>query len=367
MPNTFILPKVVANESLMHLRSNCVAGSLVYRDYEKEFAGQKKGDTVTIRKPAAFDAKDFEGEIVLQNADEKSLDLVLEKHIDISVPVTSKEMTLELEDFSKQIVVPAMVALGEKLDQYILSKYVQVPTFVWGAGHVPGALADLTAVDRALNVQKVPQSRRNSIVNPFQKEGLFGIEAVARADARGDEGTALREASMGRIMGIDWYMDQNVQTHVSGTQGAITVGSTASAKAETLNLTLSGGATLKCGDIISIAGVPGTFAVAANLSASGQVGIFPALPKAVAAGAAVTLTLVGEYACGLSFVPNAFALVMAPLEAPAGANSGSISFEGMSVRVVYGYDIKTKTNIISFDTLVGCKCIDPRLATRLVS
>lgn len=368
MPNNFILPKVVAQESLMLLRSNCVAGGLVYRDYSKEFEGQKKGDTVTIRKPANFEAQEFAGSIVLQNADEDSIPLVLEKHLDVSVPVTSKELTLDLEDFSKQIVDPAMKALGEKLDKYILSCYAQVPSFSGTPGRAPSTLSDLAAIDRVLNEQRVPMGQRYSIVSPFQKEGMFSIDAVTRADARGDEGTALREASMGRIMAMDFFMGQNVHQHVSGKRGTMTLTSAAGEKAEAIVLTLGGGATLKKGDIISIAGVAGLYTVTADLNASGQVGIFPKLPAGAPSGTAVTLELEGTYTCGLSFVPNAFALVMAPLALPAGADKAAMmNFEGMSVRVVYGYDMDKKTNIISFDSLVGCRCIDPRLATRIVS
>ena len=59
MANTLITPQVVANEALIALQGNLVMADLVHRDYSDEF--QKVGDTVTIRKPAKFVAKNFFG------------------------------------------------------------------------------------------------------------------------------------------------------------------------------------------------------------------------------------------------------------------------------------------------------------------
>ena len=58
MPNTIITPEIVAREALMVLRNNAVMANLVHRDYESEFVSAV-GDTITVRKPAAFTAKEF--------------------------------------------------------------------------------------------------------------------------------------------------------------------------------------------------------------------------------------------------------------------------------------------------------------------
>lgn len=59
MANTFLTPSVVAREALMVLENNLVMANLVHRDYSDEFV--QVGDTVTIRKPAKFTAKNFAG------------------------------------------------------------------------------------------------------------------------------------------------------------------------------------------------------------------------------------------------------------------------------------------------------------------
>lgn len=57
-----------------------------------------------------------------------------------------------------------------------------------------------------------------------------------------------------------------------------------------------------------------------------------------------------------------------PLELPRGNNNAAyVSMQGMGIRVVYGYDMDTKTDIISFDLLAGAKVIDPRLGVRFMA
>ena len=59
MPNTFLTPKIIAQEALMVLENQLTMANLVHRDYSKEFV--KVGDSITIRKPARFSAKNFTG------------------------------------------------------------------------------------------------------------------------------------------------------------------------------------------------------------------------------------------------------------------------------------------------------------------
>ena len=55
MPNTFITPSIVAQEALMILSNELVVANTVYRGYESEYTNAKVGDTIKIRRPAAFD------------------------------------------------------------------------------------------------------------------------------------------------------------------------------------------------------------------------------------------------------------------------------------------------------------------------
>jgi hypothetical protein len=64
----------------------------------------------------------------------------------------------------------------------------------------------------------------------FNRSAL-GAEIVVESDKRGDQGTALREASVGRIYGFDSFMDQNVG-HVKVAEAETSVGVTDGAESE---------------------------------------------------------------------------------------------------------------------------------------
>ena len=375
MANTLLTPDIIAREALMILQNNTVMGGLVYRDYEGEFGPSRVGDTISIRKPAAFTAKEFTSTIDVQDAKEQSVALTLEKHFDVSTSVTSKEWTLDLDNFSTRIIAPAMVAINDAVDSYLCSLYQQFNQTSGTAGTMPSALSSLAALDQAMNEAKIPVANRKVVVNPATKAAMFSLDAVARADARGDEGTALREASMGRIMGMDWYMDQNIKSHTAGTASAATtlaVNGAVSAGATTLAADGgTGSQTLKVGDVFTVAGASGSYTVTANATATAgafaSVAFMPAAPTGGFADDAV-ITVKASHVANLAFVKEAIALAAVPLEIPQGAaNAAYVSMGGLGIRVVYGYDVSTKTDTISFDLLCGAKVIDPRLGVRFLA
>lgn len=70
---------------------------------------------------------------------------------------------------------------------------------------------------------------------------------------------------------------------------------------------------------------------------------------------------------GAVFHPFAFAFVTRPLTVPKGVECYTTSYNGISLRVTRGYDIKTKEDIISMDVLYGYKTLEKNLATKVVA
>lgn len=370
MSGNFILPSVIARESLSILSNNLIIGNLVFKGDATNFLGAKAGDTITIRRPATFDVNEFTSTIVSQDVNESSVPLTLEKHLDISVGLTTRQMTLSLNDFSEQVVAPAMVNMAEAIDSYIYGKYNEINN-AEGDG-VLSTVGDLAGVDRKLMEQKVPMTGRVGFVGPLTKQRFLSIEGLNRLDARGEEGrAALRDASMGRVMGIDWYGAQGVKTHAVGTPGGTPTGTALAGgpTATTSTVAVAAGGnvgTYKKGDIVTFANHATQYVVTAdvtlNASGVGSIVVSPALTTAVS-GAAITLraasfgNIVGN--------PRGLSFVSVPLEQPLEAmGAASMSYNGINIRVVYGYDISTKKNTISFDCLIGAKVTDPRMLVR---
>ena len=205
MPNTFLTPEVIAREALMVLRNNAVMANLVHRDYSNEFVAGV-GDTITIRKPAKFAAKEFAGEIEIQNAEEGGVPVKMDKHLDVSFSVTSAQLTMDIEDFSRQLLGPAMQAFQDKIDSYLLGLQSEVTNRV---PHTDSAQNDIVDARKFLTKAAAPLTDRRYVYGSDTEAELLKTDLFTNADKVGDEGTALREASLGRKFGMDFYVDQN--------------------------------------------------------------------------------------------------------------------------------------------------------------
>lgn len=288
MPNQILTTALIAREAMKVLRNNAVMSRLVYRDYSNEFVAGV-GDTVTIRKPATFSAKEFSGTIEVQDAAEGKVDVKLDTLLDVSFAVTSKELTMSIQDFSAQFLVPAMQAFSDKIDSKLIALEKDMTNRY---DHTDGIIspADVIAVRKFLTANAAPLTDRNFVYGADAEADLLQSNLFTSAGSTGDGGTALREASLGRKFGLDFYCDQNI--------------------------------------------------------------------KKVEGGSA--------YTPAIAFHKNAMALVTRPLALPKGAaNASVVDYDGFGLRVVYGYDIKTKTDTISIDMLCGVKLLEDKLAAVL--
>lgn len=370
MANVLLTPSVIAKEALMVLRNNMVFANLVHRDYSSEFSA-KVGDTVTIRKPATFVANEFveANGITVQDAKEGSVPVKLDKHLDVSFGITSKERTLSLEDFSEQILTPAMLPFAQKIDEYLAGLYVDVPYVVGTAGTTPAAAADIANCGKVLNINKAPMSNRHCVIDPEAQAKLIVLDSFMEVDKAGTS-EALRNANLGRLLGFDTYMDQNIKSHTKGTlagdtvliKGAVAAGATA-AVIDGTNLA----GTLKVGDVFKVADAAGTYTITKAAEAEDAEIAIEFYPASAGFADNKAVTITANHTANLAFHKNAFALVTRPLEAPSGAaNTQIVSYDGLTLRVVQDYDIKYKKDIISIDLLCGVKTLTPELACRLL-
>jgi len=383
MANTWLEPDIVAQEALVLLQSNLVATRLFSRRYESDLnSAAKVGDTVRVRRRGQGAVQEFvQGtQPTISDISESSLSLTLEKHFDATVRITDRERTLSIVDFSQQVLAPFVVEMGERIDSYALTKIRELPTpHKDTAGGLPNSIAEMALVDKALNDLKIPLSPRYQIASTEYKATLLGVDSFTEVDKSGAS-SALRQAQIGEIMGINTFMSQNVVTSTH-TAGFITLGGTPPVTAEGVlgatSLTLTTGAgdnvEINAGDLIDVAGYGYVRAAAdANVGASttGTLTISEPLRAAVTAGAAITIFGdSGTYQShGAAFHPDAFAFISAPLDLPIGAEASYIQdpATGLSIRAVFDYDRDQKSDVLSLDILVGAAMVDGRLGVQVV-
>jgi hypothetical protein len=410
MPNTFLSPSVIAREALVLLQSNLVTQRLFSRRYEAELnPGAKVGDTIQIRRRGRGVVAEYDGSTAptINDIVETSIPIKLEKHFDATIRITDRERTLSLVDFSEQVLAPRMVEMGEKIDQYGLTKLFQLPYAAGPAEFgittasvpVPTTIADWASCDKTLNDLKVPLNPRVGIISTLQKATILSQDAFVGVDKSGDD-SALRAARVGPVMNFDLYMGQNVNT-TTFTSGTLTgasvnqVGGLAAGATSIPYDTGSGGAsgTLKVGDIVRIffagstgehqdcvvRGPNGSDVVNAQAcSSSGSTGSFAGtfsiwepLRQSVANDATITVYRgngLTRQNHGALFHPDAFAFVAVPLDLPVGTPASYVSdpASNLSMRAVFTYDRQFKGDILSLDCLVGAAMVDGRLGAQIV-
>jgi len=360
MGNTILTPDIIAKEALMQLESNLVMAGLVHRDYSKEFVNV--GDTITIKKPAKFTAKNFLGQVEEQELSEGKTTVKMDRYRDITVPITSKEMTLDISDFSEQVVKPAMSAIAEAVDEDILAVGIQNAGNKVEISKTP-EIKDLANIGKAFDKKKAPRDNMRNLV--LGVDALYKYNTLTEFTDLSQSGSseALRDATIGKAFTINTYMSQNVPASVAETVGTVTALKVTGTKGEkqftASNVTPTTGK-LSVGDKIIVNGYIYTvseLATASSGSATVKVDekIVETISEAVDA-----MPVIKEHSLG--FHRNGLALVTRALELPAGASKAAIaSANGLAVRVVYGYDQDTKTDKISFDIIYGVKDLNDDL------
>jgi hypothetical protein len=374
MSNNLLTPQIIARKALERLEANKVMSGLVYTDYSREF--NKVGDTINIRKPATFVAENFTTDVVVQNVVESGVPIVLDQHLDVTVEVTSTELTLDIEDFSAQIIDGAVLAITERVDYELCKAGIGFYSYSGTSGTAPSALSDVTAAMLLMNQQKAPMSNRYIVFDPIAQAKMLELDVLVEVDKSGSS-EGLRNASMGRVMGFDTYMDQNVYIHVAGGYTVLAdVKAAGTVGASTMVLTSTAGtATTKVlkGDLFSVvkSGVTYQFVATADTASAVAgvvtVSVYPALPVTFSANDVTFADVTaGGHTVNIAANKNALALVSRQLSAPLG---GAASYyiaslpNGLSIRVTMGYDMTHKINTVSFDMLIGTKCINPALGT----
>ena len=367
MPNNFLEVKNIARQTLPRLVNNLVFPNLVHRDFSNEFV-PGLGTKIQVKKPVKLIAEEFNESqgVKPQGIDEESVEVKLDKLATVDVEFSAIQRATNVDDLNRLFLEPAAVALAEKINNDGLDLYKFIPTAVGKAGTTPTELTDLANVRKQLNKQLVPVAGRVGVWDTEADAAFSTVPAIVNAEKSGST-SALREGSIGRVMGLDNYMSQAVRKHTAGTlkatSGNITV-KTQVVKSNEVVLTGTGlTGTLVKGDIITIVGKQ--YAVTEDTSASGtdiRVNVAPE----ITANAGVQVEVLKSHTANLAFNPMAFAYVTRPLQAPAGVESYVTSYNGISLRVVRGYDMTKKKEMLSMDVLYGYTAIYPELATRVL-
>jgi len=388
---TAVIPKILAM-GLMALREQAIMPQLVNRAYSTD-AG-KKGSTIDVPQASAVTAVAVAPAATPQATGDQtptSVSIALSQWYEAAFEMTDKDLQEAEDGFLPMQASQAIRALANNVDSYILGFHTGVYGWVneadtWSAGArtfvapiVPfvSTTATITTARTILNKQLAPLNDRRVVLNPDSEGNALSLPAFQYAAYAGNTGV-IGEGQIGRKLGFDFAMDQNVPSHTSGTitTGLIAKAATAVALGVQSILVTTAGSSGACalviGDIVQFAGHTQTYVVTAACTqaaaaSDATLAFAPGLKKALVGSEAITVA--GSHAVNLAFHRDAFAFASRPLEGVDGLGSLITSavdpISGLALRLEVSREHKRTR--WSYDILYGAQLIRPELACRIAS
>jgi hypothetical protein len=401
--NTLLTSQEITFEALRVLENNLTVAKHVNREYDDSFAqtGAKIGATLNVRKPPKYLVKTGAA-LQLQDAIETQVPITMAYQDHVDFTFSTADLTLSIDNFSKRFVLPAIAALANKIDQRVAQLYSQFYNYVGTPGTTPNLLLTYLLANTALDNEATPNDglrtiHITSLMNTYIVDALKGLMQQASAIAAQYE-----KGLMGKAIGLDWFMDQNMATHTIGAQGGTPLVNGANQTGSALNLkgwTAAAATRVKAGDIFQLGSVFGvnpqsfdstgilrnivaTADAASDGSGNMTVQISPSIIPAgspfqtvsalAADGAAVTMFGAANTASpqGLAFHRDAIALVSADLELPNGVDMRARVASkkvGLSMRLLRIYDKDTDNIVTRVDVLYGVAVLRPEYGVRIAA
>lgn len=401
MSNQLLTISMITREALRVLENNLTFTKQINRNYDDQFGkeGAKIGNTLNIRLPARYVGRS--GPVLdIENQTENYVSLTLGTQRGVDVQFTSADLELSMDDFSERFLAPALASVANHIDYDGLSQAVNVYQAVGTPGTTPSTLLTYLNAGVKLDFASAPRDNMRSIVQDPNSQAQTANSLTTLYNPTEEISQQYISGTMGRAVGFKWSMDQNVNSHVYGSQGGSPVTkSGVSQTGSSLIVTGIGGAVTGyalAGDVFTIAGVhsvnPQTrvstgqlqqFVVTANASSnSGGTATLSISPSIITSGqyqtvdsAATSASTVTWNASGsatevmnLAFHRDAFVLGSADLPLPKGVDMAARVASkkvGLSVRMVRAYDIVNDMFPTRLDVLYGWATVYPQLACRI--
>lgn len=210
------IPELWAATALGYLKANTVMARLVNRNFENLVANQ--GDTINVprRGSLSVNSKAANTPVTLQTPSADTIPLVLNQHKEVSFLVEDVASAQSNQDVIAGYISDGIMRIAEQIDSDLLALYTGFSATPIDATSGSGGVKETTVTEarRLLNAAKVPLTDRYIVWHEDAEKELLGLEKFTSSDF-GDDGSAVREAVVGRKYGFMHLMDQQVKTATS--------------------------------------------------------------------------------------------------------------------------------------------------------
>ena len=409
MANQFLTNDIVTFEALDVLENTDKVMMRINGEYssEFEFGGTVLGQTLNIRKPPRYLGRLGQA-AQIEAITETFVPLTLSYQRGVDTQVSSQNLTLDIDDYRKRVLMPQIVRLNNLIDQDVCNLAQGLNNWVGTPGTTPTTLTTYGLAKVKLDNNACPEEDRYAWLNPIADftlmDNLKGLFNSGKAISAQYNSGSMTESG---TLGMGWDMDQNIYVQTVGTLGAATpvVGTAPANGATTISTTGWSTSTLNAGDKISFVstttpvnlvnpqnyqnmGQPQQFVVTATTSDSGGTMVIPFAPAMYGPGqqlqnvtnlpavstavyvydtpAASFSTITGK-STPFNIVGNKNfgTLAMVDMPLPGGVDTASRAASkksGKAIRVIRDYVATTDQWIQRLDVLYGTAVLRQELA-----
>jgi hypothetical protein len=402
MANTNVTIDMVTREALRIAHEKCQFIGTVDKQYDDSFAksGAKSGSSLRVRLPNQYTRRQGSRVMDVQDQAEGTSSITVATQDGVDMRFNSAELALDIDDFSKRYIEPAMATMVSGIEADFLAFATKATYNVAGtAGTAITSLVAPGAARAKLNQGLAPKGDRYIQMDSVTMGGLVnGVAAYFNpSNAVSDQ---YREGLVARTSMADYYENERVWTLANSddvtantnADGAVTDGGNTIAVGDDLAI-----AKQVVGSVFTVAGVyachPETKAAyphlqqftvtatgAVNVTVSPSIHLTGAKKNvsnstggdlAVTAFNEAALTFVGSasarYVQPLMYHKEAFQFVTADLPIMDDAHKCvRRTQDGLSLRVWQASDIRNDELLMRIDILYGMAALRPQWACRLV-
>lgn len=204
----------VVTTALALLEREVILPATVWRDAGGDFAGVK-GDTISIRLPSYTSSR----KNTLRSGGVRTRDSLVERKVDVTlnsrlykdVLITDEEFTLDIVDFTAQVMSPCLRAIVRGYEDEVADLMEGATYQVEVELDPDDPLAGLRAARKALNNALVPQDGRYLAVGSDVEELILNAQTFQANVAATGDATALRDAAMGRVAGFTPFVSNAIE------------------------------------------------------------------------------------------------------------------------------------------------------------
>lgn len=207
MANTFYTAEQVAKVAVAMATQDSYLGALVNRNFENDLlGGGGKGRTVNVRVPSALIARtrgidDVTTNIQLDSLTETTVPVTLGEHLYNAVGLSEGDLTLNLEDFSKQVLAPQVAAVVDAIEEDVAKALRGITLDTATAWDAANPVKTFTAIRKTLRQRGVPATNLNVVVGTNVYAALLDARAITDVSESGST-AALRDGNVGNLRGF---------------------------------------------------------------------------------------------------------------------------------------------------------------------